>query len=326
MYYPARDSNFATLSDANYNHGNYDKCTTGRRHSTCCSPSWSPVLYPDLPHAIPGRLFASIYQEWIRCYGDGTDNDPASLVVDFGHFLAHPVQVMPTGPTTISGVLHAHRSLCAQAYELSPDSFSLPSGTSSHSLPALYRALVVIVDKIWKPLEGYQRESDGLESMHNFALNQTVIIACTGANAGLSAPISLESLKKESFPLEASLPDDDIALCGNEAIRVSLSKAVQFITSLEKREILANPNLQDEKGAILHDDRLDPRLPKEYEGDSRDRHRPDSCTDAILIMAEKYGYYNILSTRSSLQRVQAALVGNHRYELRLEPWEQRWNY
>ncbi|KAI4102629.1 MAG: hypothetical protein L6R37_004284 [Teloschistes peruensis] len=254
-------------------------------------------------HAIPGRIFASIYQEWIRCYGNGDDNDPASLVVDFGHFLAHPVQVMPKGPTTISGILHAHCSRCAKAYELPPDSFSLPFSTSSHSLLALYRALVVIVDKIWEPLQGYQRESDGLESMHNFALNQTVIIACTGANTGLSALISLESLKKESFPLEASLPDDDTALGGNEVTRVSLATAVQFITSLEKRENLANPNFRDEKGVILHDDRLDPSLPREYEGDPQDRHRADSWTDDVLILAEKYGYYNVFDTRHSLERV-----------------------
>lgn len=85
-------------------------------------------------------------------------------------------------------------------------------------------------------------ESDGIVSLRKLAQRQTVLITRIGSKRGLSAPISLESLKSQSLPLDRS---DGISH-DVDAVRVFLIEAVQSIVDLERREKIAIPILKDE--------------------------------------------------------------------------------
>lgn len=54
----------------------------------------------------PLFIFACIYGEWFHYKHPN---------IEFGHFFANPMRATSTGPTKISGILQAHRSLCDQA-------------------------------------------------------------------------------------------------------------------------------------------------------------------------------------------------------------------
>jgi hypothetical protein len=100
----------------------------------------------------------------------------------------------------------------------------------------------VIIDRLDRLDKDCETESDGFVSLRKLAQRQSVSITRTGAEDGLSAPISLESLKSQSLSLSRS----DITTQDVDVTRVSLAIAVQFIVSLEVRQELANPRLKDE--------------------------------------------------------------------------------
>ncbi|KAL8705316.1 MAG: hypothetical protein Q9201_001562 [Fulgogasparrea decipioides] len=265
---------------------------------------------------LPGTIFAAIFQEWLRYHQFRPD-------VDSEHFFANPVRITATGPSTVRGIVDAHRSLCLQALDLILQAGGranhfvshFPSGVSRYySLFPLYRALVVIADHIW-----YEREPDGMISLGRVAQNQTVLIARTGTEADLSAPISFDSIKAQSFPIGVSNaigPDDDV-------IRVSLTTAVRFITDLETREKLANPHTMT---TTHHDYCLDPPAPKGYEGDRQICSSPDAWADATIAAADRHGYDNNLATWYSIRRVQAHLVGEDFRKLEHWPFQNQYKY
>lgn len=84
-----------------------------------------------------------------------------------------------------------------------------------HGLSSLYHAIVVTID-CFNHMPDNQIESDGFVSLCKVAQNQTILIVRIGLEESLSAPISFESLKAQSFPLER--PDD--ATQGLDIIRV----------------------------------------------------------------------------------------------------------
>ncbi|KAL8725069.1 MAG: hypothetical protein Q9181_006554 [Wetmoreana brouardii] len=266
---------------------------------------------------IPGIVFAATFQEWIR-------SDEAGPDVDFKHFIANPIRVTPTGPATVRGIIDAHRSLCTQASDLSrqaegrSDSFakSFTIGRREHySLLPLYRAIVVIVDENWEPPGGHDVEPDGLISLHKVAQKQTVLIARTGVEEDLSAPVSFESLREQSLPVGTPYtipPDIDV-------VRIPLAVAVQFIVELEKRESLAYPKTRTETS---HDRFIDPIPPKEYEGNSEVCKSPELWVNATLAAAEKYGYDNVPETWESIRRVQAKLRGEDFRKLEHLPFSE----
>ena len=47
-------------------------------------------------------VFACILKEWNRCHNERPH-------IDFGHFLANPIRLTSTGPTTIPAILSAHQ-------------------------------------------------------------------------------------------------------------------------------------------------------------------------------------------------------------------------
>jgi hypothetical protein len=125
-------------------------------------------------------------------------------------------------------------------------------------------------------------ESDGFVSLYKLAQRRTVLIVRTGVEEGLSAPISFESLKLQSLPLEKS----DVITRDVDVIRVILVAAVQFIVSLEVREDLASLKTQDE---LPLETSLCPYPPKGFEENRQVYHSPETWADAIMVAAEKHG-------------------------------------
>ncbi len=267
----------------------------------------------------PKIIFAAVYEEWLRCH----NTEPH---IEYGHFFANPVRITSTGPSTVRGVIDAHLSLCTQASSLIDQAKDravnvikrLPSALQNYSLLPLYHAIVVIIDRLDRLDKDRETESDGFISLRKLAQRQIVLIARTGAEEGLSAPISLESLQSQSLPLERS----DVLTQEVDVIRVSLATAVQFIVGLEVREELAIPKSKNEPPL---DTILSPYpLPKGFEEDVEVSYSPEAWADAHIVAAEKHGYDNILETSYSIRRVQAGLIGEGFCEFIPIPFGRWW--
>ncbi len=253
-------------------------------------------------------IFEALSSEWLRCY-KGNPN------IEYGHFFANPVRITPTGPATVSGILRAHRSLCTQA-----SSISLPQ---YHTLLPLYRAIVVIIDRQdWITKANCSTmKSDRLVSVRKLTERQTVLIARTGVEEGLSAPISFQSLKWKSLSLDRI----DVNQKYVDVVRVPLTIAVQFIVGLQEREKRANPKMTD-KPPLQRG--LCPRnlFPKGFDGNQEMHYSAEAWANAHIAAAEKYGFDNDFETFRSIRRVQAGLLGENYVELEPWPWGGKWTW
>jgi hypothetical protein len=267
----------------------------------------------------PGIVYAMICGEWFRT----GDIKPS---IEFGHFFANPIRITATGPSTLRGVINAHLSLYTQAARLMhqaqkgvvPIGHKFQSNLEHYSLLPLYHAIVVIIDTMDASRKNYEREPDGYISLRKCAQIQTVLIARTGAEQGLSAPISFESLRSHSLPVQRCdvMPDIDV-------VRVSLAVAVKFIADLEAREEVA---FSQSKNEPFLDKSLHPSSPKGFEGNRQVCCSPEAWADALIVAAEKHGYDNIYQTHQSIRRVQAALVGEEYYGWEHVPFGNTWKY
>jgi hypothetical protein len=269
----------------------------------------------------PKIILAAIYEEWRRCY----NNEPN---IEFGHFFANPVRITSTGPSTVAGIIKAHRSLCVQASSLINQAKGRadnvierqPSCLQHYSVLPLYHAIVVIIDCLDSFYhEECRRESDGLISLRKIAQHQTVLIARTGVEEGLHESISFESLKSHSLTSDRF----DVITKGIDFVRVSLATAVQFITDLEKAE--------DRRRLVTGEEPpLDTSIcpifyPKEFETlGEKANHNPEAWADGMIKAAEKYGYDNNSTTWESIRRVQAGLVGEVFRDFRHLPFGNCW--
>ncbi|KAF2185722.1 hypothetical protein K469DRAFT_575322 [Zopfia rhizophila CBS 207.26] len=250
---------------------------------------------PDAPEKThtPGIVFAAIYEEWRRCY----DNPN----IEFGHFLANPVRVTPTGPSTLQEVVNTHASLCSQANDLS-------LALEHYSIHPLYPAIVMVCDRLDGEIE---LQSDGYISLRKVAQKQSVLVVLTGSNGGL--PISLENLAAFALPIERT------DVIGLDVVRVPLEIAVKFFIRLEIQ-------FQDREAKDCHiiDESLcRHRCPKGY--DRNVCYSPDEWVHAMQTAAEKYGYGSMRDTQESVLRVRARLSGRRAdFEFEHEPFGHRW--
>lgn len=273
----------------------------------------------------PKIIFATVYEEWYRCY----KNDPN---IEFGHFFANPFRVTSTGPSTIRGIVEAHRSISTQAssliYQADGRADNIversPSSSQHYSVLPLYRAIVMVLDRLDysfnstpRPPGLYHRKPEDFISLRQVAKDQTVLLARTGVEDGLSAPISFESLRSQSLPLDRS----DIITQDIDVVRVSLATAVRFVIDLEIREALAGWKNEEPP----RDSRLGPfGGPKGFEYDKDIRRSPETWADAYLAAAEVNGYDNDSATWESIRRVQASLVGEDFRPFEHWPWGNAW--
>ncbi|KAL9608996.1 MAG: hypothetical protein Q9167_006205 [Letrouitia subvulpina] len=130
---------------------------------------------------------------------------------------------------------------------------------------------------------------------------ECVIIARTGKEEQLSAPVSFESLHSKALPLERVDFDGEAKI---DVIRVPLSDAVRFVIDLEKRE-----------DAVTHEGIAAPRIDRALDGECREVFTSDESfcgdpyewADQHIIAAEKHGYQHCEYTAEALRRVQAEL-------------------
>ena len=258
------------------------------------------------------NFFAAVYAEWFRHY----NGEPS---IDFGHFFANPVRISSIGPSTVSGIIDAHLSIYKQARTridslggFAGHILSSPSIIPEcYRLHPLYQAIVVIVDRLdGLPENGQQ--TPGI-SQGEYTRRQTMLIVRTGAQDGLSAPISFDSLMSKPLPVDApALEDRDV-----DMVRVPLPDGIQFVTDLYKREHYPVPlEFEQALGA--------PGSAPGFEDGGQHRHRPETWADAVVQSAPALGFNNVDHDLSSTRNVLAQQAGSRDYAWRHVPFCRAW--
>jgi hypothetical protein len=249
----------------------------------------------------PMLPFGSIYKEWFRYHGDEPN-------IEFGHFFTSPIRITSTGPETIAGILKAHKSLCEQGYSLlsemdgaySKIHLSSWPKPQQHKLLPLCRAIVVLIDQL-APSES--PEPDGFVYVDKYAQRQSVVMIRTGDESCLSAPVSFESIRGHSLPLDRS---DITARDEIDAVRVSLTTAVRFVADLQRREDAAYPYARDRS---LVDTSLGPSTACSTNKIGSLVASADEWADKIMQEVEEKGIGKVWYARDAVQEVQAAKNG-----------------
>ena len=271
-------------------------------------------------HVTPTYVFATIFGEWYRQY----DSQPN---IEFGHFLANPVRVTERGPATIRGIVKAHFSLLEKAksilhkvnQEKSSFTFSKQVKAGNYRIHPLYKALILMIDRdeLGDHMEEFRRP-DRYIRLQDIALFQSIIIARTGAEEPLSAPISFESLHNKALPLDRIDFDGEPNV---DVIRVTLPDAVRFVIDLEKREDSATfgettmPNI---------DRSLSETCGKVFPESGGFCDSQYTWADEHIAAAEKHGYEHCVHTARSVRRVQAQMKGEVYMDLSPMWFAPRW--
>ena len=265
---------------------------------------------------IPGMTFAMICREWLKYHASKPN-------IEFGHYVANPIRVATGGPSDVQGIIQAHISLCKQSAELMVMvrrenlRVGLPRGANfnNYDIQPLYKAVILLVDRFDMDVEP---DTSGVFNLQKAIHRQSVLIARTGIEVGLSSKISFNSLKGKTLPLERS----DLGMHPNvEVVRTSLANGIRFTLDLERREFTACPQNVHACGS---DRSLNPPSPT-WAGKSEDASKaPDTWADALVEAGDMYGYDEDPSTWISIRRVQAAIIGENFAELVPTPFQSRW--
>ena len=229
-------------------------------------------------------VFACILKEWNRCH----DERPH---IDFGHFVANPIRLASTGPTTIPAIVAAHKALNEQTAMFldrikngeagDAKKFLMPQwpDPANYKLLPLCRAIIFILDQ--QPDFDEDERDDYLyidEAIDAF----NVVMILTGEDTTLSEPISFESIKDHALPL--ARPDADGCV---DAIRVPMAIAVQFMADLLRKEEAFLPELKPNV--------IDPHLhPGDYVG-VLPAPNAEEWVDGVLKAADERGIDKVSS-------------------------------
>lgn len=168
--------------------------------------------------------------------------------VDWGRYFAYPFLLDTLDPLQLPDVVQIHENICDQAvrrHQAEIDGAVRPlHGTLllpyNSKLYPLCRALLIIQDNYADPFKreagkSYNFKNPGVDKtfINRYGQKQTVVIVRTGNEKDLSIPISFFPLADKALPLNYTGPPISR---GMEVIRVSLYDAVDFITSLQKKE------------------------------------------------------------------------------------------
>ena len=260
----------------------------------------------------PTVVFATIFSEWYRQY----DNQPS---IEFGHFLANPIRVTERGPATIRGIVKAHIPMLEKAKSILHEFEHVEPG--NYTIHPLYKALILIVDRneLRNRMQDFRRP-DRYIRLQDIAHLQSVIIARTGAEAHLSAPISFESLYSKALPLDRIDFDGELNV---DVIRVTLPDAVRFVIDLEKREDFA---------ALRGEEITLPNIDKNISGSCRKVFLENggfcdsqyTWADEHITAAEKHGYEHCHHIADSIRRVQAQMKSQVYMDLSPMWFAPRW--
>jgi hypothetical protein len=141
------------------------------------------------------------------------------------------------------GILRAHEQICAQIRNKLEENnrANVPARRCKpwpnpryFKLHSICEALIVLFDE-FKPVVA-ENHADGFCHYDDFAQNQSILLARTGHENGLSAPISFEALKHKALPLARSEDMGTINI-----IRVPLPVGIHSVANLLLREEAAFP-------------------------------------------------------------------------------------
>ena len=257
------------------------------------------VLYWPVSGQRRQLILACFHKEWFRYHDERLD-------IQYDHFIASPVRITSKGPSTIPGILNAHKDLIDQAARgLSVEATSWSQSTK-HILLSLCRAVILILDRTDPESE---RESDGWVRLEKESQRQNVLIIRTRDEDGLSKPISFEDIRMHALPLaREDIPQDDN---GVFVIRVSISTAVKFITDLKHREEAAFFSPKMYSAADVS--------PGSNTQDQHSSMTSSVCTavkakaraDVLIKQAERDGVNNVLEVRFAVIDIHRARRGEH---------------
>ncbi|RFU35947.1 hypothetical protein B7463_g411, partial [Scytalidium lignicola] len=174
---------------------------------------------------------------WIA-WSDALGREPQ---IQLDEFFAIPVSVKEEYAKTVPGILRAHEHICAQVRKTVEENSRVFDE---------YKSVAA------------EKHADGFRHYDDVAQNQSIILARTGHENGLSAPISFESLKDKALPLARN---EDIGTI--DVIRIPLQIGVRFVANLLLREEAAFP----ESGMSRLDISREPDHPfMKWEGEAQD--------------------------------------------------------
>ena len=244
-------------------------------------------------------ILACFHKEWFRHHDERLD-------IQADHFIASPVRITSNGPSTIPGILNAHKDLIDQAArDLSVEATSWLQ-SAKYILLSLSRAVILILDR---PGPESEPESDGWVRLERESQRQNVLIIRTRDEDGLSKPIDFEDIRMHALPLaREDIPQADD---GVFAIRVSISTAVKFITDLKHREEAAFFSSRKHSAADFAPG-----------PNTRDQHfsmtsgictavKAEAWADALIKEAEMDGVNNVLEVKFAVIDIHKARRGEH---------------
>ena len=256
------------------------------------------VLYwahtAQLNNVCPRFIWGCIYKEWFRCYGQAPR-------LDFEYFFANPVCIKSTGPSTILELLETHKCFHNRAALLLDNARSNPpymeAWPDRYKILPVCRAIIVVLDELVRECDKEDAVYLDLEVQR-----QNVVMVRTGDEAGLSEPVSFESVKDLALPL--ARPDieknSDI-----DAIRVPLATAVQFMVNLQRREEIAIP--ESAPGTAV-DPKLCPFTHKTELYEDKITN-VDDWVDRVMERVDEMGIENVRVAQEAMETIQAARRG-----------------
>ncbi|KAH8665147.1 hypothetical protein BGZ60DRAFT_540508 [Tricladium varicosporioides] len=196
-----------------------------------CTQSATSMIGRDGPVILGG-----VWNAW----SDALSREPQ---IQLDEFFAVPVSVKEKYAKTVPGILRAHEHICAQVRKTVEQNnrvntltkFGKPWPNPRYfKLHSICEALIVVFDEY--KFVAVEKHADGLRHYGDVAQNQSIILARTGHEDGLSAPISFESLKNKALPLAKSENMGTV-----DVIRIPLQVGVHFVANLILREEAAFP-------------------------------------------------------------------------------------
>jgi hypothetical protein len=181
-------------------------------------------------------ILGGIWNAWSNALG----REPQ---MQLDEFFAVPVSVKEEYAKTIRGILRAHESICAQVRKTIEENNRANARIRMckpwpdlryFKLRSICEALIVVFNKY--NFVAAEKHADGFRHFDDVAQNQSIILARTGHENRLSAPISFESSKDKELPLARSENMGTI-----DVVRVPLQVGVHFVANLLLREEAACP-------------------------------------------------------------------------------------
>lgn len=217
--------------------------------------------------------FGCIWKEWFKYH----DNMPD---MEFHNFFAHLIRVLPSGPTTVQGIIEAHKRLYIEATSRLEHVES-----SNYTLKATYRAIIIMMDQYVDPYPSDQYFPT-IIYLEEHSKKQTVLLVRTGDDSHLTARVNFKALREGGLclPLERT----DISATSEDVVRVSLTTAVKYITDLQQREHTTFP----EPATV-----------------SKMEKSTNVWAEGILAEADAKGIDNCFETWLAVRRIKAARMG-----------------